>query len=244
MMKWGLIAAVSVALVLAGMGSGHPETFKWQETSVQIWASQYTDMSAICSGAWVEISGKPYVLTAAHCVALSETSALMVTRDRKNFEELTLVRMGWKKTQGQAGEQGGATSSRIVRPHGKPLQGEQVFMGWDMSGGDWAVLSAKSSVRPAGMITKAKPQTGQQLWTYTYPLGLDRVLTVGITMNPSYRIPGTPFDNFIATDLKVWKGSSGSVVYAGDGVAVGVVSALIEGAQIALIAPLDKVSVE
>lgn len=243
-MKWGMVAGIVLVLVLLAVPA-LPNSFQWQDTAVQIWASRYTEMSAICSGAWVEWQGKPYVLTAAHCVAFTEGASLMVTKDRKNFEELTLVQMGWKKVDGGSGDAGGTRSQKsspeVTRPFGKPIQSEEVILGWwDMSGGDWALLTAKTVVRPAASVSKTRPAVGQRLWTYTYPLGLDRVLTVGIVMNPSYRLPGTPFDNSIVADLRVWGGSSGSVVYSENGSAIGLVSALLRGVQLAVVTPLDK----
>lgn len=180
------------------------------ELAVHIWVDTVLGMEPLCSGGWVSVGTMRLILTSAHCVIYTEGLTLYGTTDRREYHKLSVVSVSWRK----------------------------VDQGWEREW-DWALLTSDTmqpSLAPKQVVTE-RPPVGGILSGWGYPMSGDRLYTVGPVLSSEYRIPNSPFDRFVAADLPVWYGSSGTVVYF-NRQPVGVVAAIIQGMNVALVSPL------
>lgn len=173
---------------LASAWATPPAAVREAEKAVyNLWVLHNNQMAIVCTGTMVSTEDGPRFLSAGHCVSDWPRARFFVSRSA-NPDQLFRVDLAWWEFEG------------IER--------------W--SYGDFAVFKLAETFKPevAVSICEGLPEPGEEVWSWTGPLGMLPVLRTGV-YSGEIHFPDSPEDEaaiggMLLVDIHGAPGSSGS----------------------------------
>jgi hypothetical protein len=187
--RWAALKpALLVLWALASALAAPPAAVREAEKAVyNLWVLHNNRMAVICTGTVVSTEDGPRFLSAGHCVSDWPRARFYVSRSA-NPDRLFRVDLAWWEFEGI----------------------------WRWSYGDFAVFKLPETFKPevAIPICKELPEPGEDVWSWTGPLGMLPVLRTGV-YSGEIHFPDSPEDEeaiggMLLVDINGAPGSSGS----------------------------------
>jgi hypothetical protein len=180
--------ALLVLWALASVWAAPPATVRQAEKAVyNLWVLQNNQMAVICTGTVVSTEDGPRFLSAGHCVADWPKARFYISR-AADPDQLFRVHLTWWEFEGI----------------------------WRWSYGDFAVFKLAETFKPevAIPICEELPEPGEEVWSWTGPLGMLPVFRSGV-YSGEIHFPDSPEDEeaiggMLLVDINGAPGSSGS----------------------------------